>query len=90
MADIPARENVPARPITVTVKTAGELSGLGYTTIWKLIADRRLEPVRVGGRTLITFSSLEALLTPRESPQQTTHRRPGRPPKLRAAQESAP
>jgi excisionase family DNA binding protein len=53
-----------AKPITVTVATAKRLSGLGNTTIWSLIKAGKLEAVRIGRRTLVTFSSLEALLAP--------------------------
>jgi excisionase family DNA binding protein len=53
-----------AKPITVTVATAKKLSGLGNTTLWALIKEGKLEPVRIGRRTLVTFSSLEALLAP--------------------------
>jgi hypothetical protein len=52
------------KPITVTVATAKRLSGLGNTTLWALIKARRLDTVRVGRRTLVTFRSLELLLAP--------------------------
>ena len=52
------------KPITVTVKTAKELSGLGQSKIWELIGDGTLEIVHVGRRALITYRSLEALLAP--------------------------
>jgi hypothetical protein len=58
-----------AKPLTVTVATAKRLSGLGNTTIWALIKDQTLETVHVGRRTLITYHSLEALLTPHLAPQ---------------------
>lgn len=64
-------------PITVTISTARKLSGLGATTIWRLIKDHKLEVVRVGRRTLVTFRSLEALLTPCSSSEPRGHR--GRP-----------
>ena len=67
-----------AKPLTVTVATAKRLSGLGNTTIWALIKNQTLETVHVGRRTLITFRSLEALLTPRSGPRPQP-RRPGRP-----------
>jgi hypothetical protein len=53
-------------PITVTVPRARELSGYGFTTLWKLIKEGRLKVRRVPGidRTLIVYSSLKALLTP--------------------------
>jgi hypothetical protein len=68
-----------AKPLTITVATAKRLSGLGNTTIWALIKDQTLETVHVGRRTLITYRSLEALLTPRLARQARPHRRRGRP-----------
>jgi hypothetical protein len=52
------------KPLTVTVATARKISGLGNTTLWALIKDRKPETVRIGRRTLVTFRSLEALLMP--------------------------
>jgi excisionase family DNA binding protein len=56
------------KPLTVTVATARKISGLGNTTVYALIKDRKLEVVHVGRRTLITFRSLEALLAPSAPP----------------------
>jgi hypothetical protein len=50
------------KPLTVTIKKTKELSGLGNTKIYELIKDGRLKVVKVDGRTLIIFASLEALL----------------------------
>jgi hypothetical protein len=52
------------KPLTVTIATAKKISGLGNTTIWGLIKQGKLEVVRIGRRTLVTFRSLEALLKP--------------------------
>jgi excisionase family DNA binding protein len=52
------------KPLTVTVATAKKISGLGNTTVWGLIKQGKLEAVRIGRRTLVTFRSLEALLAP--------------------------
>jgi excisionase family DNA binding protein len=52
------------KPLTITIATAREISGLGNTTIWLLIKQGKLETVHVGRRTLIRFTSLEALLAP--------------------------
>jgi len=52
------------KPLTVTVATARRISGLGNTTLWALIKDRRLQTVRIGRRTLISYRSLEILLQP--------------------------
>jgi hypothetical protein len=67
-------------PITVTVPRACELSGFGLTTIWRLVKEGRLRTRRVPGidRTLILYSSLQALLTPDPS-ENTTIPPPRRP-----------
>jgi excisionase family DNA binding protein len=49
-------------PLAVTVQRARELSGLGNTTIYALIRDKKLETVTVGRRRLVLFKSLESLL----------------------------
>jgi hypothetical protein len=71
-------------PITVTANEACELSGFGPTTIWKFIKTGRLKVRRVPGvdRTLILYSSLQALLTPDPSENTTVpppRRSRGRP-----------
>jgi len=53
-----------AKPLTVTVAMAKNLSGLGNTTIWALIKTRKLESISVGRRRLIVFDSLQKLLSP--------------------------
>jgi hypothetical protein len=68
------------RPIAVTFATARNISGLGLTTLWKLGKQHRIELVRVGRRTLITYRSLERLLLPQPSPVDASERRRrGRP-----------
>ena len=52
------------KPITVTIPTTRQISGLGNTTVWKLIAEKKLATVRVGKRRLVLYDSLERLLTP--------------------------
>jgi hypothetical protein len=54
----------PLKPITVTVPTACAVSGLGPTTIWALVKEKKLDTVKIGRRTLVTWNSLERLLTP--------------------------
>jgi hypothetical protein len=73
-------ESHVAKPLTVTVATARKLSGLGNTTLWGLIKERKLDTVHVGRRTLIVYRSLEALLAPclTTSPPMPRQRR-GRP-----------
>jgi hypothetical protein len=62
--DVRSTHQSELKPLTVTVATARKISGLGNTTIWALIKARKLETVRVGRRTLITYGSLETLLKP--------------------------
>ena len=52
------------KPLAVTIKRARALSGLGHTTLWKLISDGELETARVGRRRLVIYRSLERLLQP--------------------------
>ena len=82
------------RPLTVTFQTAKRLSGLGLTTLWALAKAGRIEIVRVGRRTVITYASLERLLSPgiaQPAIGQMAAPRRGRPPKLpRAAQGTSP
>ena len=51
-----------AKPLTVTIKRAREITGLGNTTLWKLIKDGQLKTISVGRRRLLVFSSLEAMV----------------------------
>ena len=48
--------------LAVTVKEAKRLSGVGHTKLYELIAEGRLETVKIGRRTLVRYRSLEALL----------------------------
>jgi hypothetical protein len=73
------------KPVTVTVALARRLTGLGATTIWKLIKEETLETVHVGRRRLITFRSLEALLTPASLIPRTRRRRQPRKPQATEA-----
>lgn len=55
------------KPIAVTIPMTRKISGLGNTTVWKLIAEKKLATVNVGRRKLVIYESLERLLTPDES-----------------------
>jgi len=76
----------PVNPITVTIRTAREISGLGNTTIWALIKSGKLESTTVGRRRLIVYRSLAKLLSPAPDPSPQPRRR-GRPPKRKWANE---
>jgi hypothetical protein len=102
-ARVPAAAHIPAtqtdaqtdhelhttKPLTVTVATARKISGLGNTTLWALIKDRRLQAVRIGRRTLITYCSLEALLAP-DSGAEPKPRPRDRMPRARKTSDRAP
>jgi excisionase family DNA binding protein len=51
-------------PLTVTIATARQISGLSNTTVYKLIKEGKLDTIKIGVRTLIPYASLKALLQP--------------------------
>ena len=48
--------------LAVTLREASALSGLGRSTLYKLFGQGRLTPRKVGKRTLILVSELEAFM----------------------------
>jgi excisionase family DNA binding protein len=52
----------PIEPLTVTVPEALRLTGLGRTSLYRLIGQKKLRHVKIGTRTLIDFSSIKRLL----------------------------
>ena len=50
--------------ISYGINEAVEMTGIGKTTMYKLISDGKLRIVRVGGRTLIPADELKALFAP--------------------------
>jgi excisionase family DNA binding protein len=56
---------IELKPLAITVPTARKISGLGNTTVWRLIGEQKLVAVRVGRRVLVTYESLEKLLSPK-------------------------
>jgi excisionase family DNA binding protein len=69
------------RPICHTISKVCELTGYGPTTVWKLIADGRLQALRVPGirRTLVSDASLIRLLAPALESEPHQPRKRGRP-----------
>lgn len=53
-----------SRPIAVTIGKAQELTGLGRTSLYNLMQQRKLHKIKVGARTLIGYDELEHLVTP--------------------------
>ncbi|CAH0161746.1 excisionase family DNA-binding protein [Roseomonas sp. CECT 9278] len=54
-------------PLTLTVKQTRGTLNVGNTTVWKLIKEGKLTAVKVAGRTLITYASVKALVTPQHA-----------------------
>jgi excisionase family DNA binding protein len=53
-------EPIP-KPIWVTPNEAVRLSGIGRTMLYELIAAGRLKSIKIQGKRLISFASLEEL-----------------------------
>jgi predicted DNA-binding transcriptional regulator AlpA len=49
-------------PITVTVNEALRITGLGRTTLYKLIGQEKVKTILIGRRRLVIYDSLEALV----------------------------
>lgn len=61
-ADCAASVDVPAmEPICVRIATAVELTGIGRSTLYELIAAGEIETVKVGRSTFIRYDSLKRL-----------------------------
>jgi len=54
--------NHTVEPITLTVAETRKVSGLGTTTIYELIKQRKLKSVCIGRRRLVEYASLKTLL----------------------------
>jgi len=78
-------------PITVTIREACKISGLGPTTLWKLRKAGRLKTAQIPGvdRALILYSSLRELLNP-DAQTQPVKRGRGRPRRIIPAQPQQP
>lgn len=49
-------------PLTTTINGTMAVTGLGMTTVYKLINEGKLETVKVGRRTLVKTKSIRVLL----------------------------
>jgi hypothetical protein len=54
--------------IACTIAQGCEATGLGNTTMWKLIGDREIETIRIGRRRLIVVASLLRYIASRPDP----------------------
>jgi excisionase family DNA binding protein len=76
---LPNNPSQKLKPITVTVKQALDLTGLGITTLYELMKSGDLEFTHEGRRRLILYRSLEKRFAP-PAPEAPRHR--GRPRKV--------
>ena len=54
-------DTTKTKPITVTINTGLELTGIGRTKFYELINEGIIKTITVGRRRLVVFSSLEEL-----------------------------
>lgn len=59
MLDTPISLSVP---LSVSIKEARRLLGIGNTTLWELIKDGRIETAKIGRRRLVIYASLTAFI----------------------------
>jgi excisionase family DNA binding protein len=62
LARMKSDEITKLEPLTVTVREARRLTGLGNTTIYRLLGEGKLRRAKVGTRTLVVYSTVKALL----------------------------
>jgi excisionase family DNA binding protein len=56
-------ESSGTKPLAVPVKKACEIVGVGNTTMYELIKQKRVRTIKIGRRTLCIYASLETLVT---------------------------
>lgn len=59
---LPARQPSSAQPLSVRVKEACRLTGIGRSKLYELIAAGEIEVVKVGTITLVPMASLQLFL----------------------------
>ena len=53
---------LPLEPLTVRISVAVQLTGIGRSKLYELIAAGQIETAKVGASTLITVASLRRLI----------------------------
>jgi len=62
MSNRPNASSASIPPVLLSIGEAAQLLGIGRSTLYRLFTDRNLTGVKIGARTLIRRSDLEALL----------------------------
>ena len=59
----------PPKPITIRIKDACRMTGIGRSKLYLLIAEGAIDTIKVGSMTLIPVASLEAFLGVKKEPR---------------------
>ena len=61
-ATVPATAQLPLETLTVRIPVAVQLTGIGRSKLYELIAAGEVDVVKIGASTLITVASLRRLI----------------------------
>jgi excisionase family DNA binding protein len=53
--------------LTLSVPEAASVIGIGKSTLWRMIAEREISAIKIGGRTLIRDADLRAFIDGRQN-----------------------
>ncbi|WP_338405604.1 helix-turn-helix domain-containing protein [Sphingobium arseniciresistens] len=59
---IAEQDALPMEPLTVRIKTAVKLTGIGRSTLYELIQSGEIETVKIGRSTFIPYRSIKRLV----------------------------
>jgi hypothetical protein len=57
-------ERETIKPLLVNGPTARRVIGVGNSKFWELVKAGQIETVKLGGRTMVVYASLESLASP--------------------------
>lgn len=58
-SDYTPHSHAPARPLLVTIPQAAQLLAVSRSTVYQLIWDHELDPIRIGRSVRLTIDDLE-------------------------------
>ncbi len=59
---MPDPAQLPIEPLTVRIPVAAQITGIGRSKLYELIAAGEVDVVKIGASTLITVASLRCLI----------------------------